>query len=116
MWERYPATLYVTVKGIMPPENLPPVLRSRNALQGELSQSSPLLEVDQNHREGDTRSDQENSAVSSQVLWNHHHSLFAIFQLPHVTERKSPYACHVIIGLSEGRVPLILDVGTKLCE
>lgn len=80
MWERYPATLYVTVKGIMPPENLPPVLRSRNALQGELGQSSPLLELDQNHREGDATSDQENSVLSSQVLWNYQCSLFN--QLP----------------------------------
>jgi hypothetical protein len=82
VWERYPATLYVTVKGIMPPENLPPVLRSRSALQGELGQSSPLLELDQNHREGDARSDQENSVVSSQVLRNHQYSLFNHLQTP----------------------------------
>jgi len=82
VWERYPATLYVTVKGIMPPENLPPVLRSRSALQGELGQSSPLLELDQNHREGDARSDQENSVVSSQVLRNHQYSPFNHLQTP----------------------------------
>lgn len=85
MWERYPATLYVTVKGIMPPEHLPAVLRSRSALQGELSQSSPSLELDQNHREGDVRSDQEKSVVSSpQVSQNHQHFLFPNFQVPDV--------------------------------
>lgn len=115
MWERYPATLYVTVKGIMPPENLPPVLRSRNALQGELVQSSPLLELDQNHREGDARSDQ-NSVVSSQVLWNHQYSLFTNFQLLHVTEEQSPCACHVVTGLNEGRIPLTLNIGSKFGE
>lgn len=68
VWERYPATLYVTVKGITPPEHLPPVLRSRSALQGELSQSPPFLELNQNHSESDAKSDHENSAVSTQVL------------------------------------------------
>lgn len=116
MWERYPATLYVTVKGIIPPENLPSVLRSRNALQGELVQSSPLLELDQNHREDDARSDQENSVVSSQVLQNHQYSLFTSFQLPHVAEEQSPCVCHVVTGLNEGRVPLILNIGTKFGE
>nr|CAD7394411.1 unnamed protein product [Timema cristinae] len=36
-WDRYPGTLYVTVKGILPPEHLHPALRSRSALQGEHS-------------------------------------------------------------------------------
>jgi hypothetical protein len=68
VWERYPATLYVTVKGITPPEHLPPVLRSRSALQGELSQPPPFLELNQNHSEGDAKSDNDTSVVSTQVL------------------------------------------------
>jgi hypothetical protein len=71
----------------MPPEHLPPVLRSRSALQGELSQSSPLLELDQNHREGDARSDQENSVLSSQVFQNHQYSMFTNFQVPDLIEK-----------------------------
>jgi jouberin len=68
VWKRYPATLCVTVKGITPPEHLSPVLRSRSALQGELSQSPPFLELNENHSEGDAKSDNENSVVSTQVL------------------------------------------------
>jgi hypothetical protein len=68
MWKHYPATLYVTVKGITPPDQLPPVLRSRSALQAELSQSPPFLELDQNHNDGDAKSDNENSMASAQVL------------------------------------------------
>jgi hypothetical protein len=69
-WEQYPATLYVTVKGITPPEHLPPALRSRSALQGELSESPPFLDLDQNHSGRDSKSEIDNSMVSSQVLQN----------------------------------------------
>jgi hypothetical protein len=68
VWECYPATLYVTVKGITPPERLPPVLRSRSALQGELSQPPASLELNQNRNDGDVMSDNGNSVVSMQVL------------------------------------------------
>jgi hypothetical protein len=70
-WKQYPATLYVTVKGVTPPDHLPPVLRSRSALQAEFSQSSPFLEPDQNNSDGDVKSNNENSMVSAQVLQNH---------------------------------------------
>ncbi|PSN43898.1 hypothetical protein C0J52_03675 [Blattella germanica] len=68
VWERYPATIYVTVKGITPPEHLPPVLRSRSALQGELSENPSFLDVDLNQDEGETKSENENSLVSGQML------------------------------------------------
>lgn len=76
MWKHYPATLYVTVKGITPPDRLPPVLRSRSALQAELSRSPSFLELDQNHSDGEAKSNNENSTVSAQVLQNHNISLF----------------------------------------
>ncbi|GLH03079.1 WD repeat-containing protein 82 [Gryllus bimaculatus] len=42
VWERYPATLYVTVKGVIPPENIQPALRSQVVLQQE--KTSDVLE------------------------------------------------------------------------
>ncbi|KAJ9586462.1 hypothetical protein L9F63_019900, partial [Diploptera punctata] len=67
VWKRYPATLYVTIKGITPPEHLPPVLRSRSALQGEISQPSPFLDLDHNQDEIEAKSDNENSMISAQL-------------------------------------------------
>lgn len=71
MWKHYPATLYVTLKGITPPDHLPPALRSRSALQAELSQSPPFSELQQKQSDGDVKSNNENSMVSAQVLHNH---------------------------------------------
>ncbi|XP_069701655.1 jouberin-like [Periplaneta americana] len=69
VWKRYPATLYVTVKGITPPEHLPRVLRSRSALQGELSQSPSFLDLDQIHDDNEeAKSEIENSMASAQLL------------------------------------------------
>ncbi|XP_063217241.1 jouberin-like isoform X2 [Bacillus rossius redtenbacheri] len=45
-WSRYPGSLYVTVKGIHPPGDLPPALRSRSALQGERGSCRIVIEPD----------------------------------------------------------------------
>ena len=68
IWEQYPGTLYVTVKGITPPEQMPAALRSRSALQGEINQPSPFLDVD--HTEAKSE-DNENSTTLPLVRLHH---------------------------------------------
>ncbi|XP_046995569.1 jouberin-like [Schistocerca americana] len=65
-WKLYPSSLYVMVKGITEPRNLPPSLRSHVALQPEISSS---VQLNQESEPKKQQSHQE-SATVEKIQWS----------------------------------------------